>query len=207
VADGTAPIGIVYHIDIAHSNDGGLSGTSGYIVSLAETEEKGVRWDDDNYHTAASNPHDGRDNIATLASFIAENGKSWSNFNAFYWVITALNGQTDYDAQRDRWYLPSKNELKALYAGFSGQVFAEAWGDGYNMPGFNDQACVEAREKFNAALIAAGGQPINTTDHPYYWSSMEDYDSLAWIVNFRDGGYSLVDAKRYLIRVRAVSAF
>jgi hypothetical protein len=103
--------------------------------------------------------------------------------------------------------LPSKNELKALYAGFSGKVYTEAWGDGFNMPGFMDQACVEARERFNAALVAAGGSPLDANDFPYYWSSLEDYDSLGWIVNFRDGGYSLIDAKRYLIRVRAVSAF
>jgi hypothetical protein len=223
VDSGIAPVGIVYQIDIANSNDGGMSGVTGYIVSLAEEntlhaakdsagvqiqkETKGIRWDDDNYYTAATNPHDGRDNMATIADFITANNKSWHNFNAFYWVITVMNGQTDYDAERDRWYLPSKNELKALYAGFSGKVYTEAWGDGYYMPGFNDQACVDARERFNAALVAAGGAPLDVSDYPYYWSSMEDYDSLAWIVNFRDGGYSLIDAKRYPIRVRAISAF
>jgi hypothetical protein len=212
VESGTPPIGMVYRIDPANSRDGGVSGTRGYLVSLTEentpsAKGKGVRWDDEHYHTGATDPNDGRANMATIAAFIAENQKSWANFNSFYWVVTAMNGQTTYETGRDRWFLPSKNELKALYAGFSGRVFDEAWGDGFKMPGFDEQACAEARAAFNAALVMAGGTPLDESEYPYYWSSMEDYDSLAWIVNFRDGGYSLVDSKAYPIRVRAISAF
>ncbi len=214
VSKGTMPIGVVFWIDPASSQDGGKTGMAGMIVSLAEenTDGKGIKWDDgwdiNVYHTEATDMNSGSANMATVANYIATNNKSWNNFPAFNWVVTKMNGQTDYNATRDRWYLPAKNELKMLYAGFSGKVYESLpeWIDGANMAGYDDAGSVEARNVFNQAIVAAGGAPLETSSDPYYWSSVEDYDVLAWVVNFQNG-YSFIDPKPNPSRVRAISAF
>ena len=214
VSNGSKPIGIVFWIDPSSSQDDGITGTSGMIVSLSEenTDGKGVGWDDgwdvNIHHTEATNIYNGAVNMSTVANYITKNNKSWINFPAFDWVVTKMNEQTTYDGTRDRWYLPARNELKMLFAGVSGKIFENitGWLDGTDMPGYDDNDSIEARNNFNNALAEAGGVILETENEPFYWSSNEDYDIIAWYIDFFNG-YTAHDVKLIQCRVRAISTF
>ena len=214
VSNGIKPIGIVFWIDPSSSQDEGKTGTSGMIVSLLEenTDGKGIGWDDgwgvDIHHTEATNIYNGAVNMSTVANYITEKNKSWANFPAFSWVVSIMNEQSTYDGARDRWYLPARNELKMLFAGLSGKIFEKitGWLDGTEMPGFDNKDSIEARDKFNHALVEAGGVILETENEPFYWSSNEDYDIIAWYIDLFNGS-TAHDVKLIPCRVRAISTF
>jgi len=74
------------------------------------------------------------------------------------------------------WYLPSKDELYEMYNTIGNEGLEG------NIGGFD------------------------TSDLPYYWSSSENVNNLAWNVNFNDG-YSYFSYKFYSDRVRVIRAF
>jgi Ni/Fe-hydrogenase subunit HybB-like protein len=83
------------------------------------------------------------------------------------------------------WYIPSKNELKSLYAAFSGLTYADieiSWTDGNAMPDFDSQTYKDARTAFNLKMTTAGGSILNDTGR--YWTSTEFDANKAWFIRF-----------------------
>lgn len=200
---GDAAQGVVFWLDPdapGYDGSGTPTGLHGKVVSLDEenTENSGgqygVTWGPTNTATGADSPTDGQANTAKIKMITV-----WDdNYPAFKWV--AAHGAD--------WYLPAKEELKALYAGFSGKVYEDisGWGDFSSMPGYNDGAASTARTAFNALLTGAAGTALQTGTWPYYWSSTGGSGNDAWYVGFGNGNTS-GDGKGNQSRVRAVLAF
>lgn len=173
------PIGIVFEV----SN----GGKNGKVVSLTEKQH---RW--------GSSP---KDEMTDGIEFIrdADNGKdatrnlirvrkAASNFATdyvvFHWLYTVMN-ENDESGQ---WYMPSKNELKSLYAAMSGLTYDDvstSWIDGAAMPNFNSAEATAARTAFSDKVKAAGGTEFNLGGQ--YWASTEIDNQKAWSVHFGTG--------------------
>lgn len=90
----------------------------------------------------ASSKSDGRENVAAVERYIAENGLSWEDFPAFKWCRDLGDG----------WYLPAVDEL--LQVGF---IY-----NGSQRVHYSRKACVE----FNDKIKEQGGKKINPmVDH------------------------------------------
>lgn len=153
-------IGIVYEVN--------ADGKSGKIVGLTQNDpQKSHKWSTENVETGATNTTDGRANMATIAALIANsNGsKSWDTYPAFKWVAVQ-NGKEEggWDATNDKWYLPAKDELSALYTA-------------YNTYG---------KDNFNTKLTAANGTALSNVY--YYWSSTEYSSTNGWYMSFSSSG-------------------
>lgn len=110
------------------------------------------------------------------------------------------------------WYLPSKNELKALYAGqlnlkwvASGANAANGevndWADNEWFPGDFNQS-IEVGKDFDQQLESIGGASLSNLT----WSSTEKGETFGWTVDFLTGK---TEARRKVldIGVRCVRAF
>lgn len=194
------PLGIVYEI----SN----GGKSGKVVSLKEKQD---RWGDNSKDESADGVEfildidAGKQATVNLIAKRRSAGNFANDYVIFYWLYNELN-EADVDGA---WYLPSKNELKALYAGLSGLTYADietTWTDGQAMPGFDSKACQDARTAFNNAVKAAGGTEFNF--YGQYWAVTEISSNVVWSVHFQTSvlqtGKSKGDSYG---RARAILAF
>lgn len=166
-------IGIVYEVN--------ADGKSGKIVGLTQEITK---WSTETGETGTTNTTDGRANMATISDLIANSGdsKSWDDYPAFKWV-TEQNGNADnWDAQNDKWYLPAKDELAALYNAY------ETYGN----------------DNFNAKLTTASGRKLD--DIGYYWSSTERNSDNSWYTSFSGSGTD-TSGKIYNLRARCIREF
>lgn len=193
-------VGVVFWLDPADA-------TKGKVVSLDEgnTNDNGIEWGPFNSTTNANDQSDGFVNMAKIKSL----GAVFSNYPAFAWVNSKNPSGTDYSTVTPGiWYLPAREELKALFACFSGKVYEDisGWGDGDDMPGYNLPEAAAARTAFNTFLASAGGTTFETVERFYYWSSTEDDSSYAWSVAF-DNGSTKKYSKTLQFRTRAVLAF
>ncbi|HBX46821.1 hypothetical protein [Limibacterium fermenti] len=170
VASGTAPAGIVFWLDPQDSRHG-------KIVSLDETK---AHWSTIYSTTSATDTGNGLTNILQ----IKKQDDTFSHYPAFAWTHRKNKADETYSnaSATGVWYLPAKNELKVLYAGYSG--ITSLWDDFSNMPDYNNPNRAAARKAFDSKLEAAGGNAFTTN---YYWSSSEGDNSLAWEVNFSNG--------------------
>lgn len=176
--------GLVYQI-----ND---DGTHGKVVSLVEND--GIPWAPAYVKVDASDLNDGRNNMRAVSAI-----PGWKEkFPAFGWCADLNPDDTG------GWYLPSINELTALYRAYNGG----------SVKGIDTQA----RSDFNRRLTELGGTPITETlDHGFmwatYWSSTyyrpfpvdNDYD--VYVVDFREFVSSHHYGSSYPCRVRAVFSF
>lgn len=149
----TYSIGEIYEKDgvrgiVVLLSDGGRHGT---IMSL---DEACLEWCDDKNRdmelVGAASATDGRENMESVAKYIARKGVSWDYFPAFRWCRSKGEG----------WYLPALNEIWSagnMYLGGSRKV-----------------ANRRLRKVFNTALKEAGGKEMSNT--MYYFSSTEDKD-------------------------------
>lgn len=141
-------IGIVYEVN--------ADGRSGKIVSLDEPPANwsgtngagGLSWGPKGTQTDATSLTDGLQNMATIKNL----SNDFSNYDAFRWVHERNPSDTDYStATTGVWYLPARDELKALY-----DSYGATSGIG--------------KENFNNKLTSAGGTAITQI---YYTSSTE----------------------------------
>lgn len=174
--DGT-PLGIVYEI----SN----GGKNGKVVSLAE---KQARWGDNTKEELTDgvalikDVNNGKDATKNLIAKRKGAANFAGDYVIFHWLYNDLNGADENGV----WYLPSKNELKGLYAAMSGIAYADietTWQDGAAMPDFNSAEANAARTAFNDKVKAAGGTEFNF--YGQYWAVTEISANVVWSVHFQ----------------------
>jgi hypothetical protein len=197
--EGTA-LGIVFEI----SNNG----KSGKVVSLVESSGRWGAWPKDENGDAIVGIRDADNGLQGTRSIIkirSGAGNFAGDYTIFKWVYETMN-ENVWDGE---WYVPSKNELKSLYAAFSGLTYADieiSWTDGNAMPGFDSQTYKDARTVFNLKMTTAGGSILNDTGR--YWTSTEFDANKAWVIRFSTSvlDYSL-DKYNTWIWVRPILAF
>lgn len=139
----------------------------------------------------AVNADDGSKATRNLIAIRHTAGNFATDYAIFHWLHTAKNGS---DAE-GAWYLPARNELRALLAAASGLIYADiadAWTDDAAMPQL--AATQSARDAFNAILTGAGGTKLNLWGT--YWSATEIDGEHAWCVKF-DTGTMVKDKFKY----------
>lgn len=104
-----------------------------------------------------------------------------------------------------KWYIPAREELKALFAGYSGVVYEsiQGWTVG-PMPDYDSQACKNARSSFNAKLNSVLSNPLDPTTP--YWSSTEISQNQSYSVYLNNGAY-LIDNKALDANCRWIREF
>lgn len=195
-ADPNSAIGVVFWVDPADRHHG-------KIVSL---DEGRGQWNltNRNSKTSATNLYNGLTNMNTI--YISY--PAYSDYPAFEWVHAKNGGgTTNYYTKTttDIWYLPAREEFRALCAGYSGKVYEEIidWDHNATVPGYNEDECVAARTAFNIKLTAAGG--VGLRDAVYFSSS--EYDQRnAWGVGIA-GNSSSWDKTSSQPSIRAILAF
>lgn len=184
--DAQAPEGVVFAV-----SDGGKHGK---VVSLTEFKH---RWGSFPKVEAtdgvpeAANADDGFMATTNLVSVRHTAGNFGSDYAIFHWIYTEMNA----GEVQGVWYLPARNELRALLAAISDLDYADiadAWTDDLAMPQF--EATQSAREAFNGIITAAGGTKLNLWGT--YWSSTEIDANYAWCVKF-DTGRMVADKFKY----------
>ena len=119
---------------------------------------------------------------SSLAIALADEGYMyWATAKSTCQGKTAIGGYS--------WKLPSKDEWNQMFG-------ADVNADNANYT------------NLNTALATAGGDSSKLPKGPYYWSSSEYFEDLAWLVNLRgDGAYWDYCGKFSDQRVRACLAF
>ena len=193
--DATNPEGIVFWVKP------GSLGTHGKIVGLNENYI--LRWGPDNNEQAAgvisiSSATDGA--TATKNMITKYKNSGLSNYPAFDYIYTIVNNSNENGV----WYLPARDELKMLYAGYSGKLYESItdWSSG-DMPDYNSLECVLFRTTFNGYLAAKSGMPI---DNEWYWSSSEISEIKSYSLNFI-GGNNSIDSKSLGGNIRWIREF
>ena len=197
---GTAAQGIVIWLDPqseGYDASGDVpQGTSGKIVSIAgysNADYNGLSWGNGDDFTGASDLEDGRKNMDAVKSYLTGSELlTWEDFPAFNWVISEMNGRTEWDSD-DEWYLPALKEVKQINAGLFGMVWEEIsdWANGNDpyatIPGYMDGPAQNFKNEINARRVAAGG--IEIAD--FVWTSSENTEEAyyAFYVNCNFGQY------------------
>lgn len=201
VISGLPPIGVVFWLD--NPIDG--KSAHGKIVSMDESEY--LRWSDEGHTTNAYSEVNGEENTYYISVFIAKSNAPKPNFQAYQWCV-------DKGA---RWYLPAKNELKALYAGMSGLRLITSgmagngeitdWGDSAYMPDHDNKTYLSARNNFNKILTNAKGTAIDLSlEDSWYWSSTDEGGNSVYYC-LLSTGFTEINTKSLTMYARAVSAF
>ncbi len=194
----------------------GSFGTQGKVVGLKETYVS--QWGDDDDGVGKDEEAEGVIGIrsmtdgATATRNMIIKYKSSETFStdypAFYYIYKIVNNGDENGA----WYLPARDELKMLYAGYSGKIYEQItnWGDNKDMPGYDSQECKDARSGFNSKLTAKSGMAIGGNTEQgvewYYLSSSEYSDKLSYLLKF-DQGMPHVDRKSYDGNIRWIRNF
>ncbi|MBK5720792.1 fimbrillin family protein [Dysgonomonas sp. Marseille-P4677] len=186
--DNTYPDGIVFWVKP------GSFGTKGKVVAFKEAYVS--KWGPDNDEDAAgvAGIRSLTDGATATRSLIAKYKGSIVAFSmdypAFFHIYNMNNGN-----ENGAWYLPARDELKMLYAGYSGKVYESivGWIASNNMPGYDSPECKEARTQFNAKLTAKdGGIAIGCSGNSVakrYLSSSEDWANGSFIFNVESAQY------------------
>lgn len=170
------PLGIVFEV----SNNG----KNGKVVSLIESSDRWGAWPKDESSDGIVGIRDvdsGMQGTRSIIKIRSAAGNFASDYSIFKWVYETMNLNV-WDGQ---WYIPSKNELKSLYAAFSGLTYADvetSWIDGGAMPNYDQQQYLDARTAFNLKITNAGGTELTQTGR--YWTSTEYDASKAWFIRF-----------------------
>jgi hypothetical protein len=201
--DSDNPEGIVFWVKP------GSLGTQGKVVGLGETYVTKWGLDIDEQAAGVAGIRSVTDGATATKSMIAKyksSGMFDADYPAFYYIYNTVNGNDDNGV----WYLPARDELKMLYAGYSGKVYEGIadWEAGF-MPDRDLPECVAARSAFNAKLIAKGGKAIGSSGNSVNWwylSSSEIVQITSFSFSFEKGGYSY-DPKSYDGNIRWIRDF
>lgn len=202
--DATNPEGVVFWVKP------GSLGAQGKVVGLNETYVS--QWGADNDEQAAGvigirSVTDGATATRSMIAKYKSSGTFASDYPAFYYIYNTVNGGNENGA----WYLPARDELKMLFAGYSGKKYESIvnWTSN-SMPDYDSSECVAARTDFNSHLTAKGGMAINGSGNAvseWYLSSSEisGYGNY-YSFNFAMGLYS-ADPKNYDGNIRWIREF
>lgn len=165
------------------------------IVSLNQGYGK---WSTVYEKTGADDVSDGKANTEAVHGL-----DGWEeNYPSFLWIEeNCISGP--------EWYMPSKREMKELFAAVSGlrisstetgEGFVSDWEDETDMPGYGSKECQSSRTRFNQRLIDAGGARLGG----FYSTSTEGGEMDVWLFNF-NFGRTYVSGKSFERSVRAVA--
>lgn len=201
--DSSSPEGIVFWLKP------GSLGSQGKVVALDETYVS--RWgvDNDEQNAGVTGIRSVTNGATATGSMIAKyksSGTFDADYPAFYYIHNTVNGSDENGV----WYLPARDELKMLYAGYSGKVYESIvdWEAGI-MPDKDSPECTAARSAFNAKLTAKGGKAIGSSDNSVNWwylSSSEIANRTSYSFSFEKGGYSY-DPKSFDGNIRWIRDF
>lgn len=185
--DATAPEGIVFWVKP------GRFGTQGKVVGLNETYISKWGPDKDEATAGVTGIQSLTDGATATRSMIAEYksiGTFAADYPAFYHIYNTVNGGNENGV----WYLPARDELKMLFAGYSSKVYESItdWTTN-NMPDYNSVDCIAARTEFNTKLTAKSGMAINGSGNEvsqWYLSSSEISEDQFYSLNLEEGKYS-----------------
>lgn len=182
-----SPEGIVFWVKP------GSLGTQGKVVGLGETYVP--KWGPDNDEEAAGvtgirSITDGKTATKSMIAQYKGSGTFATDYPAFYHIYKEVNNENENGV----WYLPARDELKMLYAGYSGKTYESIvnW-TAANMPGYDLQECKDARTAFNTMLTAKGGLAIAASGGQYqewYLSSSEASLYVRYSFNLKESIYS-----------------
>lgn len=193
VSDLLPPMTEARAVGVVFSYDAG-AGTC-KIISLNQKQSKwGLVYEE----TGATEYADGRFNTNAIHGMA-----DWrNNYPAFAWVDEQTAGGVE-------WYMPSKREMKELFAAMSGLKMTEQnegegtvadWGDDTDMPGYDSQEAKANRDRFNQTILDAGGARISG----FYYTSTESSETDVWLLNF-NFGRTYPSGKPFDRNVRAVA--
>lgn len=184
--------GIVFWIDPASSEDGGVTGTTGWVMSLRQAPE--LAWSSNRTETdmGTNSDIDGRLNWSAIWAFEAANPEYAGSFEIFEWC------RENYG---EPWYIPSTQEMRRFFAAYAGLTpeQTEAYMIGRRLSALSSElwmATEEHRREYDMYLIEVGADPLwywGTTDNqtsPQLWTSTKyDVDIPAieikpWYVGF-----------------------
>ena len=201
--DNTSPVGIVFWVKP------GSLGTQGKVVGLGETYV--TKWGVDNDEQAAGvagirSVTDGATATKSMIAKYKSSGTFSADYPAFHYIYNTMNSGNENGV----WYLPARDELKMLYAGYSGKVYEEItdWITS-KMPGYDSENCKMARAAFNSSLTAKGGMAFGSSGNSanwYYLSSSEVVSTRSYSFNLEDGQYSM-DEKNIDVNIRWIRDF
>jgi len=167
----------------------GSLGTQGKIVALNETYVSKWGPDKDEEDEGVNGIQSFTDGATATRNMIIKY-KSDLNFStdypAFYYIYNTVNS----DSESGAWHLPARDELKMLYAGYSGKIYESIVGWTSGMPGYNSPECVAARSAFNTKLTDKGGMVFGTGDLWFYLSSSEISSNRSFNIYFIEGRYA-----------------
>lgn len=86
------------------------SGQHGTIMSLESSNAKWCTNKDLKFETSAFYEDDGQKNMASITSYISNNGASWEEFPLFNWARSLGEG----------WYIPAKDETLEIWKNING---------------------------------------------------------------------------------------
>lgn len=199
--DNISPEGIVFWVKP------GRFGTQGKVVAFGETSAS--QWGDvtKDEETAGvvgiRSLTDGATATKNLVLKYEGSPEFSTDYPAFHYIYNEVNGG---DAN-EVWYLPARDELRMLFAGYSGKIFEDIvnWESDSNMPGYDSAECIAARQAFNEKLVSKGGSAFGV-DEDWYLSSSEISSKTYWSLNILDSGCS-PDEKSYGGSVRWIRNF
>ena len=201
--DATNPEGIVFWVKP------GSSGSQGKVVGLNEIYVS--KWGPNNDEDAAGvtgirSLTDGATATKSMIAKYKSSGTFATDYPAFHYVYNTVNSDNESGA----WYLPARDEMKMLLAGYSGKVYESIvdWTSG-NMPSYNSAECQAVRTAFNTKLTDKGGDAFGSGENSVNWwylSSSEMVGSTYYSFNFKDGLFS-VDPKSYDGNIRWIREF
>ena len=201
--DATNPEGVVFWVKP------GSLGTQGKVVELNETYV--LKWGPNNDEDAAGvtgirSSTDGATATKSMITKYKSSGTFATDYPAFYHIYNTVNGSNESGS----WYLPARDEMKILFAGYSGKVYESIvdWTSS-NMPGYNSAECIAARLAFNTKLIDKGGDAFGSGSNSVNWwylSSSEIVSPSYYSFNFEEGLFN-VEQKSYDGNIRWIREF
>lgn len=198
-----APEGIVFWVKP------GSLGTQGKVVGLGETYV--AKWGPDNDEqadgvTGIRSTTDGATATRNMIAKYKGNGTFAADYPAFYHIYNTVNGGEENGV----WYLPARDELKMLFAGYSGKDYESItnWIT-QEMPGYDSADCMASRATFDAKLTAKGGIAIGGSGNSVNWwylSATERSATGSYSVTLEKGHYSS-DLKNFDGNIRWIRDF
>ena len=198
------PVGIVFWIDPESSDDGGMTGKHGKIISMRQSQE-GLAYvlaTSTLSAVGADSDTDGAANSAAIAAYAAAN-PDVAEFGAYNWVAAEYG---------DPWYLPAKEELRTFWAVMCGLTPEQIATYNENPVSGSWALYVETqdyRNEFEEKIVEHGGDKV---DYILLWSSTR-YDEdptwkQPWYVDFGGGaGCCTTQSEVNLSYVRAARVF
>ena len=199
----TNPEGIVFWV-----RPGSL-GTQGKVVALNETYVSQWGPDNDEENVGVTGIRSCTDGATATKNMITKYKSSLTfgdDYPAFFYVYNTVNSNNESGA----WYLPARDEIKMLFAGYSGKIYERIvnWTSS-NMPDYNSAECIASRLQFNTKLTNKGGDAFGASGNAVNWwylSSSEISVPSCYTFSFEEGLYG-IDPKKLGANIRWIREY